>query len=63
MDLVSILSIHEVDNLISLQIRLSLEWTDARLTMYDLKMDEDLNTLTEQFKKQIWLPQVNKKLT
>ena len=60
-DIISILGIREVDNMISLQLRLSLAWTDPRLTMYDLKEDDDLNTLTREFKEQIWIPQARTK--
>ena len=60
MDVISILGIKEVENEMSLQLRLNLAWTDARLTMYDLKDDEDLNTLTQEFKEVIWIPQVSR---
>ncbi len=55
----SILEINEVDFLISLQLRVSLTWLDKRLTMLDLRNDSSVNTLTEDFKRKIWLPQVH----
>ncbi len=57
-DLFSILDIHEVDNIITLQYQLELTWSDKRLTMYNLKMDRDLNTLTQGFRNKIWIPEV-----
>lgn len=45
-DILSILEIKEVDQFISLQVRLWMTWKDSRLTMLNLKTDEDLNTLT-----------------
>ena len=29
-----------------------------RLTMYNLKKDEDLNTLTQSERSQLWIPQI-----
>ncbi len=58
-DILSILDIVEVDYQISLQLDLSLTWFDRRLTMVGLHDEEDLNTLTEDFKDKIWLPQAN----
>lgn len=57
-DILSILEIAEVDSFISLQLRLRLSWRDSRLTMLNLKEDEDLNTLTSKFRELIWIPEV-----
>lgn len=58
-DILSILDIVEVDFLISLQLSIELKWFDKRLSMMDLHGDTSLNTLTEEFKDKIWLPQVS----
>ena len=57
-DIYSILEITEVANTITLQINLKLTWLDPRLTMYNLKQDRDLNTLTQKFRNKIWIPEV-----
>ncbi|CAM6054348.1 unnamed protein product [Sphagnum tenellum] len=58
MDILSILDISEVQNFISLQLQLWLTWRDKRLTMVDLKKDQDLNTLTPEFRNKIWIPEI-----
>ena len=58
MDILNILDIVEVDNIISLQFQLRLTWKDSRLTMLNLKEDENLNTLTTEFRQRIWIPEV-----
>ena len=57
-DILSVLDITEVDNTITLQIEMKLTWLDGRVTMYNLKLDKDLNTLTEEFRNNIWIPEV-----
>ncbi len=57
-DVLSVLDITEVDNTITLQIEMKLTWLDRRLTMYNLKVDKDLNTLTQEFRNRIWIPEV-----
>ena len=49
-DILSILEISEVSNYINLQMVTRLSWRDDRLTMMNLKEDEDLNTLTPEFR-------------
>ena len=58
-DLLSILEIVEVDFVISLQLNVQLRWMDTRLFFNNLHGNPSLNTLTTEFKDQIWLPQVN----
>ena len=57
-NVLSVLDITEVDNTITLQIDMKLTWLDGRLTMYNLKMDKDLNTLTQEFRNMIWIPEI-----
>ena len=57
-DVLSIVDISEVDNFISLQLRLKLSWTDPRLTMFNLNDAADMNTLTMEARQKIWIPQV-----
>ena len=56
--LLSILDIKEVDSSIELQFKLKLSWLDGRLTMMNLKQDENLNTLTEDLRMNIWIPEL-----
>ena len=57
-DILSILEISEVSNFINLQMVTRLSWRDERLTMLNLKEDEDLNTLTPEFRSKLWMPEV-----
>ena len=57
-DVLSIIDIAEVESRITLQFRMALTWTDTRLTMLNLKEDVNLNTLTEEFRNKIWIPEV-----
>ncbi|TRY70496.1 hypothetical protein TCAL_02367 [Tigriopus californicus] len=57
-EILSILSIDEVDSYITLQFQLNLEWIDSRLTFQNLKEDSFLNTLNSMDKKKIWIPEV-----
>ena len=56
--LLSILDIQEVDSIIVLQFKLELSWLDDRLIMMNLKNDENLNTLTDELRGKIWIPQL-----
>ena len=58
MNILSILDIVEVDGVIEIQLDLSLTWFDERLTLYNLKVIEDLNTLTTEEKNLLWIPAV-----
>ena len=57
-NLLSILDINEVDISIVLQFGLQLTWQDTRLTMQNLKNDKNLNTLTENQRREIWIPEL-----
>ena len=54
----NILNIIEVQKIISLKFRLEQKWRDSRLQYYNLKNDEELNTLTFSEKKKIWVPTI-----
>ena len=54
----NILNIIEVQKIISLKFRLEQKWRDSRLQYYNLKKDEELNTLTLSEKKKIWVPTI-----
>ena len=58
MKILSILEISEVDNFLSLQFDLGMRWIDPRLTMTNLRHDPKLNFLTEEARKDIWIPEV-----
>ena len=51
-------SIEEVKSRYTATFNLKLEWTDSRLTWYDLHEDLDLNILSEEQKKNIWFPKI-----
>lgn len=57
-EILSILSIDEVDSYITIQFQLNLEWIDSRLTFQNLKEDSFLNTLNSMDKTKIWIPEV-----
>ena len=51
-------SVEEVKSRYTATFNLKLEWSDARLTWYDLREDFDLNILSEEQKKKIWFPKI-----
>ena len=55
-DLISIMEISEVDELMEAKFRLSLAWSDFRLTFHNLKEATSMNTLTGKEKSNIWAP-------
>ncbi len=57
-DINSILELDEVKSLMKLQLKLSLIWRDQRLVYYDLKKDDNINTLTMSQKAAIWMPEL-----
>ncbi len=57
-DILSVLGIYEVRGLVRLQLQLDLSWFDERLTMFNLKDSNNLNTLTLEERRKIWIPQV-----
>ena len=54
--LLKMMGINENENSIDLQFEIMLEWTDYRLSFNNLKEHTYLNALTDDDKKNIWLP-------
>ena len=50
------LDFEEVKSRFTTTFLLKVEWTDARLTWYDLNEDTDLNIPSKEQKKIIWFP-------
>ena len=57
-DVQNILDIQEVQKILSLKLDLQESWNDSRLQYYNLKEDEDLNTLFFSEKQQVWVPRI-----
>ena len=58
LEIQNILNIREVQKIISLKFKLEQIWMDARLQYYNLKEDEELNTLMASEKQEIWVPSI-----
>ena len=56
MDLISILDINEVGQNILVQFKLYISWYDFRLKFFNMKNNINMNTLTTDEKKGIWVP-------
>ena len=52
----SLLNIDEVHSLLQVQLQISLTWQDQRLEFVNLKPDG--NQLTEEHKRNLWLPKL-----
>ena len=50
--------IQEVAQYLELKFKISLEWRDARIMFYNLKVNEDMNTLTLDEQLSIWTPTI-----
>ena len=50
--------IQEVSQYIKLKFRLSLNWKDARVSFYNIKADEALNSLTLEEQLSLWTPSI-----
>lgn len=55
-EIINILDIDEVSGLISLQIKVTVEWIESRVLFKNLKGAEDLNVLTQDEKDSLWMP-------
>ena len=51
-------SINEVDKIITLKFRISIQWMDSRVAFYNLKMDETLNSLSLKEQFSLWTPTI-----
>ena len=58
MDVQNILNIMEVKNILALKFRLEAIWRDSRLQYYNLKTDQELNSLVYIERQQIWVPTI-----
>ena len=55
-DLISILEINEVNQKFETQFNIYVMWFDFRLKYYNMKLNVNLNTLTQDEKGSIWVP-------
>ena len=56
MNVQNILEIQEVQKKLSLKFNLEEAWLDSRLQFYNLKKDEEMNTLISNERNMIWVP-------
>ena len=56
MDLISILGINEVEQKLKAQFNLYIKWFDFRLKLLNMKLNINMNTLTQDEKASIWVP-------
>ena len=54
--MISILEINEVGQKFKTQFKLYIMWFDFRLKYYNMKLNVNLNTLTQHEKGSIWVP-------
>ena len=57
-DILKLLDIDEVSGAFKVSFKLHSTWFEPRIVYVNLKHDQDLNTLTEQEKKDIWSPDI-----
>ena len=50
--------IQEVAQYLELKFKISLQWKDARVTFYNIKPDENLNSLTLEEQLALWTPTI-----
>ena len=55
-EVIKILQLDEVNSLLSLQLKLTIEWTDTRHEYIDLKTNENMNYLSAHEMNDIWIP-------
>jgi hypothetical protein len=55
-EVIKILQLDEVHSLLSLQLKLTIEWTDTRHEYIDLKRNENMNYLSADEMNDIWMP-------
>ena len=58
MELIEILEISERDSKFQTKINVEMTWLDARIDIYNLKDDADLNTLPAAERSSIWVPKL-----
>ena len=57
-DIMVVQEIQEVSQYIQLKFRLSLNWKDARVSFYNIKTEEVLNSLSWEEKLSLWTPTI-----
>ena len=57
-DVTKILQLDEVHSLLSLQLKLTIEWTDTRHEYIDLKTNKNMNSLSSNEMDEIWMPTI-----
>ena len=55
-EIINVLKLDEVLSIMTLQLKLTVEWTDMRLTFHDLNKNPNLNALTPSELSEIWMP-------
>ena len=58
MDIASVLSISEVNEIFRVKFQLAMVWKDSRLTFLNLKKDNFLNVVSAVEAENIWTPVV-----
>ena len=54
----TIQDIQEVAQILKMKFKISLQWSDARITFYNIKPDEKLNSLSLEEQLSIWTPTI-----
>ena len=57
-DLMVVQDIQEVAQYLKLKFKLSIQWKDARVSFYNIKPDETMNSLSLEEKKALWIPTI-----
>ena len=55
-EIINVLELDEVLSLMTLQLKLTIEWIDSRLEYVDLNTNQNLNRLTTEEIGEIWMP-------
>ena len=54
----TIQDIQEVAQILKMKFKISLQWNDARITFYNIKLDEKMNSLSLEEQLFIWTPTI-----
>ena len=54
----TIQDIQEVGQILKMKFKISLQWSDARITFYNIKPDEKMNSLSLDEQLSIWTPTI-----
>ena len=50
--------IQEVAQYLKLKFKISLQWMDARVSFYNIKIDETMNSLSLEEQTKLWTPKI-----